>query len=195
MLMRAVATLCAFAFLAMTAAAPARAQANDPQLRGPWLGGGIGGASARVNCDICNGERNNGLSGYLTGGLAVSRKVRAGAEFSGWFDNTDDVNQRLALLGASLYWHPRATNTWYLKGGLGLLRYHADDEGDDDPLKARTGAIQLGGGYDFRTSRKLWLTTFANLIVSTRGDLTSGNAVVTDASFSMLQIGAGLTWR
>jgi hypothetical protein len=33
------------------------------------------------------------------------------------------------------------------------------------------------------------------LIVSTSGNLTSGNAVVTQASFSMLRIGAGLTWR
>jgi hypothetical protein len=42
---------------------------------------------------------------------------------------------------------------------------------------------------------KLWFTPYANLIVSTSGNLTSGNPVVTDGSFSMLQVGAGLTWR
>ena len=33
------------------------------------------------------------------------------------------------------------------------------------------------------------------MIVSTSGNLTSGNTIVTGASFSMLQLGAGLTWR
>jgi hypothetical protein len=39
------------------------------------------------------------------------------------------------------------------------------------------------------------VTPYANLIVSTSGNLTSGNTIMTDASFSMLQLGAGLTWR
>jgi hypothetical protein len=57
---------------------------------------------------------------------------------------------------------------------------------DDEPL---------GTGYDFRAGSRLWVSPFANLIVSTSGNLTSGNTVVTDASFSMLQLGAGVTWR
>jgi hypothetical protein len=36
---------------------------------------------------------------------------------------------------------------------------------------------------------------YANLIVSTSGNLTSGNTIVTDASFSMFQLGAAVTWR
>jgi hypothetical protein len=50
-------------------------------------------------------------------------------------------------------------------------------------------------GDDLRAGSKLWLTPYANLIVSTSGNLTSGNAIVTDASFSLMQIGAGITWR
>jgi hypothetical protein len=44
-------------------------------------------------------------------------------------------------------------------------------------------------------ARKLWLSPFANLIVSGSGNLASGNTIVADASYSMLRIGAGLTWR
>ncbi len=174
---------------------PARAQ--QPSLRGPWLGGGLGAASAQVNCELCTSDRNGGLSGYLTGGIALGPGVRAGAELAGWFDTTDDVRQRLMLYGASVYWNPAPRSKWYLKGGVGLLKYHADtvDDPDDDPLNASAAALQVGAGYDLRTGSKLWLTPFANLIVSTSGNLTSGNAVVTDASFSMLQVGAGLTWR
>jgi hypothetical protein len=174
---------------------PARAQ--EPTLRGPWLGAGVGTASAAVNCDICTGDRNGGLSGYLTGGFTFARNLRAGAELTGWLDETDNVRQRLLLYGASLYWYPTPTASWYLKGGIGVLNYNANatDDDEDDPLGASTGALQLGAGYDFRAGSKLWLTPFANLIVSTSGNMTSGSSIVTDASFSLMQIGAGLTWR
>lgn len=184
----------ALALAAIAGATPASAQ--QPSVHGPWLGGGLGTASARVNCDLCSNDRNGGLSGYLSGGVALARGVRAGAELTGWFDNTDDVSQRLALLGASLYWNPNPTAPWYLKGGIGLLNYRAaTDNEDDDPLTGSVAAVQVGGGYDIRAAQKLWLTPFANLIVSSSGNLTSGNTIVTDASYSMLQLGAGLTWR
>jgi Outer membrane protein beta-barrel domain len=177
---------------ALALSQPARAQ--DATLRGPWLGAGIGTASAAVNCDICTGDRNGGLSGYLSGGFTFSRNLRAGAELAGWRDETAGVTQRLILYGASLYWVPTPTASWYLKGGVGLLSYRASTEDDEeDPLEASTGALQLGAGYDMRVGSKVWLTPFANLIVSTSGDLSSGNTIVTDASFSLMQIGAGVT--
>ena len=78
-----------------------------------------------------------------------------------------------------------------------MLNYNADttDDDEDDALGASAPALQLGVGYDFRAGSKLWFTPYANLIVSTSGDMTSGNTIVTDASFSLMQIGAGITWR
>jgi hypothetical protein len=179
---------------ALALSQPARAQ--EPTLRGPWLGAGIGTASAAVNCDICTGDRNGGLSGYLTGGFTFNRNLRAGAELSGWRDATAGVSQRVILYGASLYWVPTPTASWYLKGGVGMLNYRAaTDDDDEDPLGASAGALQLGVGYDFRTGSRVWLSPFANLLVSTSGNMTSGSAIVTDASFSLMQIGAGITWR
>ena len=170
--------------------------AQSPTLRGPWLGAGLGTASAQVNCELCVDDRNGGLSGYLAGGVTLSPSVRLGAELTGWFDNTNDVSQRLLLYGASAYWTPVPGGAWYLKGGLGLLNYHAGTpEENDEPLGASAAALQLGAGYDVRAGSRVWVSPFANLIVSTSGNLTSGNTVVTDASFSMLQLGAGVTWR
>ncbi len=185
----------AFLLAALALSQPARAQ--EPTLRGPWLGAGLGTASAAVNCDICTGDRNGGLSGYLSGGFTFTRNLRAGAELSGWIDNTNEVRQRLMLYGASVYWMPTPAASWYLKGGIGLLNYNADttDDDEDDALGASNGALQLGAGYEFRAGSKLWFTPYANLIVSTSGNMTSGNSIVTDASFSLMQIGAGLTWR
>ena len=194
---RLIAAVCLLGVFAVSLPAYSLAQARQPRVHGPWLGAGLGTASARVNCEICANDRNGGLSGYLTGGLTITRGLRAGAEVAGWFDTTDEVKQSLALYGASLYWNPQPTGAWYLKGGLGLLHYHADTQNnpDDDPLNASAAALQLGGGYDLRASRRLWFTPFANLIVSTSGNLTSGNTIVTGASFSLLQLGAGVTWR
>jgi hypothetical protein len=179
---------------ALALSQPARAQ--DATLRGPWLGAGIGTASAAVNCDICNGERNGALSGYLAGGFTLSRSLRAGAELNAWRDQTAGVTQRLILYGASLYWVPNPTASWHLKGGIGVLNYRAStDDDDEDPLEASNPALQLGAGYDVRAGSKVWLSPFANLIVSTSGNLTSGNSIVTDASFSLMQVGAAVTWR
>jgi hypothetical protein len=179
---------------ALALSQPARAQ--EPVLKGPWLGAGLGTASAAVNCDICSGDRNGGLSGYLAGGFSFSPSLRAGAELSGWRDETAGVAQRLVLYGASLYWVPTPTASWYLKGGIGLLNYRAStDDEDEDPLTASTGALQLGAGYDLPAGSRVRVSPFANLIVSTSGNLTSGNSIVTDASFSLMQIGVGVTWR
>ena len=134
--------------------------------------------------------------GYLAGGLRVTPTLHAGAELSGWFDETNDVHQRLLLYGASLWWHPQAGKNWFLKGGVGLMNYHAGTgDDDDDPLSATAAALQLGAGYDLRAGRKLWFSPFANMIVTSSGNLTSGNTIITGASFSLLQLGAGLTWR
>ena len=80
----------ASACLLVVAAVSQPAAAQSPMLRGPWLGGGLGTASAQVNCELCTSDRNGGLSGYLTGGFTFSRSLRAGAELAGWLDDTDD---------------------------------------------------------------------------------------------------------
>ena len=185
------------ALLLAAAALSQPARAQDPTLRGPWLGAGLGTASASVNCELCVEDRNGGLSGYLTGGFALSPSVRAGAELMGWFDTTNEIRQRLLVYGASLYWNPAPRSPLYFKGGLGLMRYHADDvaDEDDDPLGASTLAVQIGSGYELRAGSRLRVSPFVNLVVSTSGSLTSGNTIVTDASFSMFQLGAGVTWR
>ena len=131
--------LVACALILPATATPAPAQA-PVTARGAWLGGGIGTASARVNCDICASDRNGGLSGYLAGGLRIGPGLHAGAELSGWFDKTENVSQRLILYGASLWWYPRPGGRWFLKGGAGVLQYHAGtDAANDEPLAGTHG--------------------------------------------------------
>ena len=51
----------ASAALLAAAALSQPATAQSPTLRGPWFGGGIGTASAQVNCELCTSDRNGGL--------------------------------------------------------------------------------------------------------------------------------------
>jgi hypothetical protein len=142
--------LVACALIVPATTAPAAAQA-PVTARGAWVGGGIGTASARVNCDICAADRNGGLSGYLAGGLRLGPRLHAGAELGGWFDKTEGVSQRLILYGASLWWHPQPGGRWFLKGGAGVMQYHAGTDADnDEPLTASAAALQMGAGYDLR---------------------------------------------
>jgi hypothetical protein len=48
------------------------AAAQPPTLRGPWFGGGIGTAWARVHCELCTSARNGvTTSGNLTSGTTI----------------------------------------------------------------------------------------------------------------------------
>ncbi len=147
-------------------AAPLRAQQDSPapqvKLSGFWAGGGLGAASTGINCELCAGDSSEGFSGFLTAGFTLSPRLRLGAEANAWFDGTDGVNQRLALFGASLYWAPNPERPWHLKGGLGLVRYHAgtDDPDDDGLTPGRSASSSAAGttcashgGFGSRRSR------------------------------------------
>ena len=71
----------ALALAAIARATPANAQQSS--MHGPWLGGGLGTASARVNCELCTNDRNGGLSGYLSGGVALPRASAPAPSFPG----------------------------------------------------------------------------------------------------------------
>jgi hypothetical protein len=74
-------TVRSFAALVVLAAPPGVQQTDSPQVRlgGFWAGGGLGGVSAGINCDLCVGERTEGFSGFLSAGLALPPKVRLAA--------------------------------------------------------------------------------------------------------------------
>ena len=101
------------------------------------------------------------------------------------------------LYGASALLDPTPTAPVVPEGRHRNAQLHADptEDDDEDPLGASTRRCSSVSGTTFRAGSKVWLTPFANLIVSTSGNLTSGNSIVTDASFSLMQIGAAVTWR
>jgi hypothetical protein len=82
---RLIAAVCLLGVFAVSLPASSLAQAQQPRVRGPWLGAGLGTASARVNCEICANDRNGALSAISQAvlpspvGYALERKSPAGS--------------------------------------------------------------------------------------------------------------------
>lgn len=164
---------------------------------GLWYGMGLGGAVARVGCDICVGSREGGFAGSLRIGGTVSRHVLLGVEAVGWARSRDDIDRRLGTLSEIAYWYPSSRGVpYYLRGGIGVVAYRAhDDVGDEEGNAVTSTALQaqIGVGYDFPVSRNVSVSPSVNLIGSIYGGLKFNGASVASSRLTFLQFGLGVT--
>ena len=165
--------------------------------QGFWWAAGLGTAWNQLNCDICSDSRRNGFN--LTGkvGGTVSQNLLLGAEATGWYSSDDPVTELFGALSAIAQWYPSARGAFYLKAGFGLSTYRASDSLDEDQTFT-SGALgpQVGLGYDFRVSRNLSITPYSSVMFAAFGSLRlNGNEISDNASFTMIQLGLGLTWH
>jgi opacity protein-like surface antigen len=166
--------------------------------QGFWWGAAAGTAWNQLNCDICNDSRRNGFT--LTGkvGGTVSPSLLLGAEATGWYSSDDPVTELFGSLSAIAQWYPSSTGAFYLKGGFGLTTYRASDSLDDEDATFTSNAMgpQVGLGYDFRVSPNLSINPYSSVMFAAFGSLRlNGDEISDDASFTMIQIGLGLTWH
>ncbi|MHC4769514.1 MAG: hypothetical protein ACYTEI_12490 [Planctomycetota bacterium] len=170
-------------------------EAQNPQTReGFWIGLGLGAGSVGADCDLCNDDREIGLSGNLRLGGALSQKVLLGAGTNGWIKSESGINQSVGALSALVVFYPSATGGFFLQGGLGVLRYEADD-GVDEVTSTGFGAL-LGLGYDFRVGGNFSLSPFLNFLASSGGSLKfDGMDLDIDFNANLVQFGLGVTWH
>lgn len=193
--------LVAAALLAVTSV-EGRAQqvsvGGHPNVRqGFWWGAGVGTAWNQLNCDICADSRRNGFN--LTGKLGgtVSQSLLLGAELTGWYSSDDPVTELFGGLSAIAQWYPSSTGAFYFKGGFGLTTYRATDSLDED-TKFTSSAMgpQVGLGYDFRVSPTVSINPYSSVMFAAFGNLRlNGNEISDNASFTLIQIGLGVTWH
>jgi len=164
---------------------------------GFWWGAGLGTAWNQLNCDICSDSRRGGLTlGGKLGGT-VSQNLLLGGELTGWYSSDDPVTELFGALSAVAQWYPSATGAFYLKAGFGLTTYRASDSLDEDQ-KFTSAAMgpQVGLGYDFRISRGMSITPYSSVMFAAFGNLRlNGNEISDNASFTLIQVGLGLTWH
>lgn len=141
---------------------------------GFWFNVGLGWGSA--GCEECL-SRDNGLSGGLSLGGAVSNRVLLGVGTTGFAKSIEGELLSIGTLDARIRVYPSLRSGFFLNGGLGVGTFsYADD------TEFGLG-LMLGVGWDIRVGRNVSLTPFWN------GGAMQNSTV--DANFG--QIGIGVT--
>ena len=168
---------------------------------GFWYGGGLGQGYTDLWCGICAGERENGgISGYARAGGTLTRSFLLGAELNLWRRSNGELNEHVEVLTATGYWYPKPEHGWFVKFGLGLSNYKANE--GDDHLAARIFAGTAGTGYEMRVNPVLSIVPYLNLVATPNGNLNrestndggfSSERVASDLKVFVLQFGVGIT--
>jgi hypothetical protein len=167
------------------------AAAQNSYRHGFWIGAGIGNARADLACRVCVDDTKGELSGYLRAGFTLKPSLLLGLEATRTQNSEDGVDEHYNGISAVVLFYPGRSGL-YFKGGMGILDYKASDTSDE--FTARTLAVSFGLGYEVRVARQFSVVPFVNLTGTTSGDLSfNGQRVTTDANFSLLQAGIGVT--
>lgn len=166
----------------LTVAGTAFGQGRPQTREGFFIGLGLGWGS--LGCSDCDGERENGLSGYLKLGGTVNDRLLLGVETNGWYKDEDEATVNFGNFSGTAYFYPNPQGGFFLKGGLGISTLEVDIAGFGS--ESETGFGLIGGlGYDARVGTNFSLTPYANVLY---GSFEGGSA-------NVLQAGLGVTWH
>jgi hypothetical protein len=203
-MMRRVLSLAAFSLVAIAATATAQRTSRMPVETGSsghdgfTMSFGLGNGSAGVSCTGCATDRNNGLSGYLSMGSAMSRSLVLGGELNGWSKSKNGSDSRIGFLTGYAQWYPSTSNGFFLKPGLGFGSISVEDKTTvpSNKLTSSGFAYQMGMGYDFRMSHNFSLTPYASYMATTSAKAKfNGTDAGYDLNTNNFQLGVGLTWH
>lgn len=167
-----------FAAAALVAASPLAAQRTGGYLarQGFQFGIGAGYGSAGVSCEGCTVDRENGLSGNLFLGTALSPRLVLGLETNGFYKKDSGSNVITGQIGISGHYYPSATGNLFIRGSVGMSNFRLTDldiDADNIPdgdLTASGIGIGLGIGYDVYLGRTASITPYFNYLVALSGD-------------------------
>lgn len=162
---------------------------------GLWVGGGVGGSSTRITCQVCTAERATGLAAYVQVGGTVSPRTRVGLEGTGWLKDDLGLNQKVGSLSLATYFHPRQRGLFF-KAGPSVLIYRATDDDDNEARSRSFGAI-VGLGYELPTGGSWVLTPAITVHASSFGRMENeeGDVISRDVNLSLIQLSIGVTTR
>ena len=154
---------------------PPPIEREAPEREGFWFNVGMG--IGWLGCEDCLG-RAKGLSGGLSPGGTIGRRVLLGVGTSGWAKSVDGEVLSVGTLDARVRVYPAGRTGFFITGGIGLgtASYGVED------TEIGAGAF-LGVGWDIRVGRNVSLTPF-----------WSGFAMANDnIDANVGQIGIGVT--
>jgi hypothetical protein len=169
---------------------PAPAQTSDYH-DGFWYGGGLASALSDVSCNVCIEDSKSVISGFVRGGFTLSPRFLLGLEILGTDNSEDGVNERILGFSGIGYLYPTGGGLFF-KGGLGVLKFKADD--DTDELTSTLLSLQIGVGYELPVSHRMSISAFSALTTTANGDLDyNGSRVTGDMNVTLIQFGLGVT--
>jgi hypothetical protein len=177
---------------------PASAQSGW-RTRGPWVGAGLGAASGRITCDACvDAPRSVGPAAQMAFGYTFSSRLQLAAEVGGWVHSSEQFQDRLGSVSASLYVFPLAHPGIFVAGGLGLARarslLHRSDATEQTSVSGL--GLHAGIGVDLPVSRQVSLVPSASLLRGNPAELeVNGFATGQQARHSYAQVGVNLVWH
>jgi hypothetical protein len=162
---------------------------------GFWIGFALGYGSLDADCDGCGGGgREGGATGLVKLGGTYSKNVLLGAEFNVWVESEEGVDLGIGNGSFAVYWYPRATGGFFLKGGAGVALFSSEIEGEQ--LEGVGAGFFAGLGYDLRVGRMISLTPSATFYMGWPGDLEfRGRTVSTGWKHNVFDVTLGLTFH
>jgi len=180
--------------MALAVAAPALS-AQGPTRTGAWAGLGIGGSSARLTCQVCAGDRETAVSGYVQIGGTISAQVRFGLESGIWWRDETQLQQWIASFGLVGYFFPQSAGGLFFKAGPTGLYYRASDD-DDDEVTSRSYGVLVGMGYELPSAGSFVISPALTIHASSFGRLAADDETVSrDVNLSLIQLTIGITSR
>ena len=183
---RAALAACLLVSVPAVLAAQARAR------HGSWFGIGLGRGSVRLSCTVCRDGRDGGTSGYLRAGATASRQVLVGGEVTVWAHSENQLDFLFGSVMAVVIVYPRPAKGFFLKTGLGLSRYTAEDP--NIKVSSQAIAAAIGLGYDIPVTGGVLIVPFASFLGTTGGEVRVDQTMSgLSARTSLLQLGVGVT--
>lgn len=176
------------------------AVAQHPQTRqGFWISFGLGYGSASEKCNGCADTTVGGVTGFVRLGGTLNQHLLLGGEIDGWthgYGGSPSATETLGNLTAALYYYPKATSGFFLKGGLGFSDYRFSVSGGGGSVTGLGGGVVAGVGYDIRVGRNISITPTGDLWYGSVGDLKSNGSVVgTGWKQAIASFGLGVTFH
>ncbi len=181
--LKGIATGVAATLLVAALASPLAAQRAQTR-EGFFIGLGLGYGSMDVTCDLCEFDRESGMSGYLKMGGTLNDRLLIGGQTLGWTKSEDGITLTEGSLTGNVWWYPSATGGFWVTGGAGLGYINADaGVGGSD---SETGFAALAGlGYDIRVGRNISIVPSATWQVGFYDDFGA----------NVLQLALGITFH
>ena len=183
--------------IALLLATPAALSAQDAERsEAMWLGLGLGAGSVALDCAGCADNRDEGVTGYLRFGGALTPDLLAGLELNTWLRRNDALDQRVQSLTALAHYYPMYDRGLWLGVQAGFARYSEKFENPDADVATSGAVVGASLGWELWLRPTLSIEPSVTWLRQLTGELEmNGFSLREPARLDLVQAGIGIIWR